>query len=387
MPPASRGAPGRFEPGASGGDSARTTGTIPVREKNKQTPLPEPDPGLLSPRDREILRDIIHTHTLSGEPVSSLAVSKHRQHSLSSASIRNVMADLEEQGFLYQPHTSAGRVPTVAAYRLYVGSLMQTCYLSARDRRYIAAELGATSDGGALMNAVTHLLSELSQQVGVVLTPKVEDTVLKTVDFVPVEGRRVLCVIVSTGGFIDHVLIDTDEEIPRRDLVRVSNYLNDNFAGLELREIRDRLLALMAEDRAHVDRWLAQAILLARRAMEGAQAPEVLVEGTTSLFDQPELKSVASVRRVLDTFADKARLVGMLNSCLDSDEGVRVFIGEDNEVTSELDFSLVATTYGIGERSLGTLGILGPARMEYPRIVPLVRYLGETLSRTLVGGG
>lgn len=346
----------------------------------------QPDAGPLSPREREILRDIIQTHTISGEPVSSRAVSKHMQHRLSAASIRNVMADLEELGFLEQPHTSAGRVPTATAYRLYVESLMQTCYLSAQDRRYIAERLEDAHGGDTLMAVVTHLLSKLSRQVGVVLTPKVGSTVLKSVDFVPVEGRKVLCVIVSTGGFIDHVLIETEEEIARRDLVRISNYLTEDFAGLELREIRDRLLRTMAEDRAHVDRWLAQAIDLARRIVQETQDPEVLVEGTATLLDQPELRSVESVRRVLDTFADKARLVGMLSSCLEG-EGVRVYIGEDNEVTSELDFSLVATSYGIGSRSLGSLGILGPARMEYPRIVPLVRYLGETLSMALAAGG
>lgn len=353
-----------------------------MQARNPITEHAQSDAGPLSPREREILRDIIQTHTISGEPVSSRAVSKHMQQRLSAASIRNVMADLEELGFLEQPHTSAGRVPTAAAYRLYVESLMQTCYLSTRDRRYIAEQLGDARGGDTLMAAVTHLLSELSRQVGVVLTPKVDSTVLKSVDFVPVEGRKVLCVIVSTGGFIDHVLIETDEGIARPDLVRISNYLTDNFAGLKLREIRDRLVHAMAEDRADVDRWLAQAIDLARRVVQDAQAPEVLVEGTTILLDHPELRSVESVRRVLDTFADKARLVRMLTSCLES-EGVRVYLGEDNDVTSELDFSLVATTYGIGNRSLGSLGILGPARMEYPRIVPLVRYLGETLSKAL----
>ena len=298
------------------------------------------------------------------------------------------MADLEELGFLLQPHTSAGRVPTAAAYRLYVDSLMHTSYVSIEDRRYISEQLAAVAqDSETLMGVVTHLLSELSQQVGVVLTPNVDNTVLKSIDFVPVGVRRVLCVVVSTGGFVDHVLIETDEEIARRDLVRLSNSLTDHFAGMELREIRDRLVDLMVEDQANVDRRLAQAILLAKRAIAGAQPPDVLVEGASVLLGQPELRNLECVRKMLDTFADKARMVKMLNSCLESDGGVRVYLGEDNDVISELDFSLVATTYGIGDRCLGSLGILGPARMEYPRIVPLVRYLGETLSEALTTSG
>ncbi len=341
------------------------------------------DTSRLSPRDRQILVDIIQTHTRSGEPVSSRAVSKHPQHCLSAASIRNVMADLEELGYLLQPHTSAGRVPTTAAYRLYVESLIETAHLSLEDRRRIDEALfSEDEDGDTLVGAASRVLSEMSQQVAVVVRPKVEATVLKAVDFIPLEGRRVLCVVVSTVGFIDNLVIETDEPMARRDLVRISNYLSEHFAGVELREIRDRLLRMMAEERAHVDRWLAQAIELAQRTVAGFKAPDVLVEGTTALFGQPEVRDVESIRRILDTFADKARLVRMLSSCLES-KGVRVYIGEDHEVTSELDFSLVATSYGIGKRALGSLGILGPARMEYPRIVALVRYLGETVSRTL----
>lgn len=363
---------------------SRSMRDTPVPRNKPTTPIREPDLSQLSGRDREILCDIIRTHTLSGVPVSSRAVSKHSEHKLSAASIRNVMADLEDLGLLLQPHTSAGRVPTAAAYRLYVDSLMQTCRLSNQDRRYIAEQLGDFSGSSeALMGTITHLLSDLSHQVGVVMTPKVDNTVLKSVDFVPIEGHRVLCVIVSTGGFVDNIVIKTEGEIPRRDLVRMSNYVTDNFAGQALRHVRDRLLALMAEDRAHVDRWLAQAIDLARRAVEGAQSPDVLVQGTSALLDQPEIRSIESVRRMLDTFADKARLVKMLNSCLESDGGLRVYIGEENDVTSELDFSLVATTYGVRDQVLGSLGILGPARMEYPRIVALVRYLGETLNEAL----
>ena len=337
----------------------------------------------LTQRDLEILQEIIRTHTLSGEPVSSRAVSKLSSHHLSAASIRNIMADLEDCGLLVQPHTSAGRVPTQAAYRLYVESLMQRTEVPASQRRYIEDHLiEAASDNDVLMHVVTHLLSELSEQVGIVLTPTVEDTVVKSIDFVSIGEGRVLCVLVSTSGFIDHLVIEVKEDMGREELVRISNYLNDHFAGMHLRQIRDRLLALMAEERAHVDLLLAHAIELARRALSGTQPPGVLVEGTSSLLVKPELSNLSQVRKVLDTFDDKARLVTLLNTCLTSD-GVRVFIGEDTDVTSELEFSLVATTYGVGERSLGRLGIMGPSRMEYSRIVPLVQYLGKTLSRAL----
>ncbi len=342
--------------------------------------------GGLSRRDREILKDIIYTHILSGEPVSSRAVSKHAQHSLSAASIRNVMADLEDSGLLAQPHSSAGRIPTEAAYRLYVESLMQMRKISNRERVYIEEYLlDGSIDTDHLMGAATHLLSELSDQVGVVLTPSIQEIVLKSMDFVSLGRHRVMCVMVSTTGFLDHLVIDVDEDFSREELVRISNYVTSNFAGRRLTEIRDQLLRMMDAERAHVDRWLASAISLARRAVDVSSEKGVLVEGTTSLLDRPELSDVEQIRRVFDTFADKARLVEMLNKCLIGD-GVRVFLGEDSAVTSELDFSLVATSYGVGATTLGSLGIIGPSRMEYSRMVPLVRYLGETLSRALASG-
>lgn len=338
----------------------------------------------LAPRDRQILKDIIRTHVQSGEPVSSRTVSKHSEHRLSAASIRNVMADLEELGLLAQPHTSAGRIPTQAAYRLYVESLMGKRSLPEKDRRYIEETLrSAVHDAYELMSAVSQLLSELSHQVGVVLTPTVEEGVLRAIDFIKVSDKRVLCVLVSSSGFVDHVVIDTEEDLSREELIRISNYVSDNFCGNSMRRIRDRLIQLMSEEKSHVDRWLSQSLELARRAVDISQIQEVLVQGTAGLLDQPELAEVSRIRRMLDTFADKARLVQMLNRCLEGD-GVRVFIGEDSDVTSELDFSLVGISYGDGQRSLGSLGILGPSRMEYPRIVPLVHYLGEALSRALV---
>lgn len=337
----------------------------------------------LSERERSILKDVIHTYVLTGEPVSSRTVSKHAQHGLSAASIRNVMADLEDLGLLCQPHTSAGRIPTETGYRLYVETLMTRSSLPLDDRRYIEDRLREAGDAEQKMAAITHLLSELSDQVGVVLTPAVEEICLKSADFVPIGGRRVLCVLVSTSGFVDNVVVRTDEELSRDDLVRMSNYVTESFTGLRLRRIREDLLRLMADEKSAVDSWLGGALRLAQQALEGSNEQEVLLEGAASLLGRPELSDVERVRRMLDTFADKARLVNLLSSCLESDGGVRVFIGKDSDVTSELDFSMVATTYGSGDGALGSLGVIGPSRMEYPRMVPLVRHLGKTLSRAL----
>ena len=339
----------------------------------------------LSPRYGRILREVIQTYILTGEPVSSRLIAKLDAEGQSAATIRNIMADLEEWGYLAQPHTSAGRVPTPAGYHLFIETLMQTRSLPVRERRYITETIGgAPGDSDQLLSLTSHLLSELSSQVGIVVTPVIGETVLKAIDFVPMSGCRALCVVVSTTGFVDSKEVATDAPIPREELVRISNYLTDNFAGLTLREIRERLLGMMAEERAQVDRLLQLSISLASRGLEASQGPGVLVDGTSSLLAGPGVADVERVKRLLETFGDKARLVQLLNRCMEGG-GMRVFIGEDSDLTAD-DFSLVATTYGAGERVLGSLGIFGPSRMEYPRIVPLVHYLGEALGRALAAG-
>ncbi|MEE8367997.1 MAG: heat-inducible transcriptional repressor HrcA [Thermoanaerobaculia bacterium] len=337
----------------------------------------------LTARDRSILREIISTFLSSGEPVSSRSVAKRHRQGLSPATVRNVMADLEDLGYLSQPHTSAGRVPTDSGYHLYIDSLMPSRLVSAQARRYIDEHLRqATQNGDQLVAVATQLLSELSHLIGIVITPDMGETVIKALNFVRLSGKRVHCILVSENGFVDHKIIETKAEISEKELLRISNYLTHHFAGLTLKEIRDRLLDMMADARASVDKLLASAIALGHEAVREEAVPSLLVEGTAAVLTQPELADLDMIRRLLDTFADKAKLVGILNQLIEG-KGVRVVIGEDSDLTSNLEFSLVATTYGIKEKSLGSLGIFGPSRMNYPAVIPLVDYLGERLSLAL----
>lgn len=337
----------------------------------------------LSERDREILKDVIGTFVLTGDPVSSRSVAKHRRHGLSAATIRNVMADLEEQGLLSQPHTSAGRVPTGEGYHLYIESLMPRAALPEDEKRYIDASLpGGSPEGERLMSSASHVLSELSDKIGIVMTPAIGKTVLKAISFVKLSGCRVLCVVVSGSGFVDNKVIETTEPIDRDELIRISNYLTDNFHGFSLIEIRERLLALMAEERVKVDLLLARSIDLARGALSDQHGPELLVEGTNAVLRMPELADLERVKKLLDKFADTIGIVQILSQ-VNTGRGVRVLIGDESDLTSDLDFSLVTTGYGVPGRTLGSLGVFGPSRMEYPKVIPLVHYLGERLSQAL----
>ena len=341
------------------------------------------DPG---GRDRRILEDVIRTFIHTGAPVSSRSLAKKTRHGLSSASIRNVLADLEDFGYLSQPHTSAGRVPTAAGYHYYIDTMMRSRVLSAEKKQYILGNLERVlTDVEDLMGMVTHLLTEMSQQIGIVVAPMISETRVKAIHFLKLSGRRALCVLESEGGLLEQRVVQTVQTMTPEELVEISNYLTEHFSGLSLREIRDRLLLMMDDDREEIHRLLSIAITLAQQALGTSEKPEVLFEGTESVLTQPELSDVVRVRRLLETFTDKAELVRMLDQLIDG-TGMQVIIGEDSVLTSDLDFSLVATTYGSSDRVLGALGIFGPSRMEYEKVVPLVDFLGRTVSETLLDG-
>lgn len=351
--------------------------------ETKPTQPAPPELQALGDRDRAILKDVIHTYILSAEPVSSRTLARHGRLRLSAATIRNVMADLEDLGYLMQPHTSAGRVPTREGYHYFIEALMDAESPTLREQRYIDENLkSAPADVKHLMVASVYLLKDLSHQVSIVLTPALGETILRSIELVPIAGTKVLCVLVSASGFVDNKVVETQTPASREELTWISNYLTENFAGLPVNEIRERLLRMMAEERAQVDRLLALSIDCARQGLGHQEPQELLMEGTSEVLSQPELADIHRVRQLFDTFSRKARLVGVLNQVLGG-EGVRVLIGDDSDLTSELDFSLLTTSYGVGDRRLGTLGVFGPSRMQYQRLIPLVHYLGEALSRIL----
>jgi heat-inducible transcriptional repressor len=293
------------------------------------------------------------------------------------------MADMEESGFLFQPHTSAGRLPTTAGYHYYVDSLRSGRGVTPADRLYIREQFEESVVGvDDILGMATRLLNNLSNQIGVLLTPSIGEATLKALHFVRLSGRRVLCVLESAGGVVENREIETLLPLRREELTRISNFLTDNFSGLTLREIRDRLLQMMREDRNEIDELVSNAITLAQKALVSDDMPNLLVEGTVAIIGQPELSDVPRVKRLLETFAEKAELVQMLNQILET-RGPCAIIGDDSDLTSDLDFSLVATPYGTSEKTLGTLGIFGPSRMPYHRVVPLVRYLGEAVTKAL----
>src|SRR5262245_41410841 len=336
----------------------------------------------LDERSAEVLRSLIHAHVASGEPVGSESLSRLLARPLSPATVRNIMADLERLGFLDHPHTSAGRVPTDEGYRYFVDSLMGREPLPARDAEAIRSGLRPRegSPQEVLENAV-HLLSRLSRNVAFVLAPDIARTSFRHVDFVRLPAPRVLAVLVDQTGLVTHKVLEMPDDLGQDDLQACANYLNQNFSGMRLPEVRQRLLELMQEEKALYAQLLQKAVRLGERAFAGDGGGSVIVAGTANMLGQREV-DLEQMRALFKTFEEKSRLVKILNACL-SDEGIRIVIGRENPEPDLRGTSLVAASYPLGgDAGLG-VGVLGSTRMEYARVVALVDQVAREISRAL----
>jgi len=341
-------------------------------------------------RRRAVLATIIEEHLLSREPVGSHAVADQFAHASgwSSATIRNVMAELDDFGLLEQPHTSAGRIPTDRGYRYYVDNVVSDTRLSKSDLKAIQ-QIGMTEvtmRPDRLMERASHVLSELSQNVGIVVWPSLAENSLQHVSFLNLPDSRILVALVSTSNIVQDKVIRLDERFSQDELNTIARYLNAEFHGKSLRLIRREILARMKEDRALYDRLLRNAVLLCERSLddEDSAAGEVYIEGAFNILTQPEFANRERLREVLQTLEEKKRLVKILTECLDGDRReVRVVIGGENAVASMKRCAVITASYQLDGEVSGTIGVVGPTRIEYGRTMAVVNYLARFIERAL----
>jgi len=361
----------------------------------------------LDDRRRDVLRTLIELHVETGEPVGSENLSRAFGRSLSPATLRSLMADLEALGYLDHPHTSAGRVPTDEGYRVYVDSLMNPHPLPPGEAARIASELRSPEASVEhTMERASHLLSRLSRHVGFVLAPDIARASFRHIDLVPLGHPRILVVMVASTGIVTQKVIEVEERIDPAELPACANYLNAHFAGMTLGEIRARLVDLMKEEKALYDSLLQKVAALGERAFalpEGEAS--VYLDGTSNMLSQPEFDDLERMRALFRTFEEKGRLVRILNACMRAlfrtfeekgrlvrilnaciaGEGIRVFIGHENPDPGLRDLSLVTASCGVeGEPGFG-LGVLGSTRMEYAHVVSLVDHVSRAVSEILRG--
>jgi heat-inducible transcriptional repressor len=336
----------------------------------------------LDERRREVLRELIRLHIESGEPVGSESLSRSLNRTLSPATLRNVMADLEALGFLDHPHTSAGRVPTDEGYRFYVDSLAGLQPLAPDERQQIDAELRSKeASAEQTLERASHLLSRLSRHVGFVLAPDIARTSFRHIDLVPLAHPRVLVVMVSASGLVTHKVIEVEEKLGPADLQACANYLNEHFSGMSLADIRRRLLELMSEEKALYDALLQKVLPLGERVFDLDAEGSVYLDGTSNILARPEFEDLERMRALVRTFEEKGRLVQILNACLSGD-GIRVLIGHENPDPELRDLSLVTARVAGDDGGLG-LGVLGSTRMEYAHVVSLVDHVARAVADVL----
>ena len=344
-------------------------------------------------RGQIVLSAIINEHFVTGEPVGSRSVAGKFGDSFpaSAATIRNVMSELEDFGFLEQPHTSAGRVPTDKGYRFYVDNLLGVLSLSDDDLQLINKEFGlneleSLDTPDRLMEKTSHLLSALSKNIGIVVSPSLAQDPIQHIEFVNLSDRRVLVVLVSAPNKVHNKIIRLKEALPQEELNRTARYLNVEFGGKSLMEIRVKILKLMHEEKALFDKMLQTAMILCSQSIESddrAQG-EVYVDGTANLFSTNSFADFERLRRLLRTIEEKSRLIQVLNECIGRENSlsgdVQVIIGSENSVDSLQNCTLITAPYHIGkDGAIGALSVLGPTRIEYARVISIVGYIARVL--------
>lgn len=342
------------------------------------------NPALQERRNRQILADIVRAYIETGEPVSSRAISKRYEETLSTATIRNVMADLEDGGLLYQPHTSAGRVPTAAAYRFFAQEIASQATLRLEDREWIRREMAAATSAAEITERAGHVLAEVSHGLGIVIAPPLAKTVLEHARMWLLPDGRVVVVLISPGGVSRDKILRPNRLFTQGELDATAEFLNREYAGWTLEAIRADLLQRLATERERYEGLVRSALTLCDPAVLGdASRSEVHVEGTAQIVGAAEFGSQAQMRELLVAIEEKHRLVSVLNACIDTPEPVHVQIGIKEIAPAGENLALISAPYLRHDEVQGTLGVLGPTRMHYERAMTAVAYVAQLFSEAL----
>jgi heat-inducible transcriptional repressor len=332
-------------------------------------------------RHQQILSDVVRAYIETGEPVSSRAISRHSVESLSPATVRNVMADLEEGGYLYQPHTSAGRVPTAAAYRFFVEQVTAQATASPEDREWIRRELEAAQTPEAVMERASHVLAAVSRGLGIFISPPLARSVVEHLRFLLLPDNRILVVLVSTGGQTRDKVIRPERTFRQEDLDQIAAHLNNHYVGWTLDAMRADLRAQVERDRERYGRLAGDALLLCDPSVLGDSSERTIyVEGAAQIAVSPEFTNQEQLRELLEAIEEKDRLIALLSRCIESPEPVHVELGLDEMSSAGKHLALVSSSYTSNDQVQGTLGILGPMRMHYERVITAVAFMAQFFS-------
>ncbi|HRF21093.1 heat-inducible transcriptional repressor HrcA [Comamonas denitrificans] len=332
---------------------------------------------MLDDRAKLLLKVLVERYIADGQPIGSRTLSRSSGLELSPATIRNVMADLEELGLIASPHTSAGRIPTARGYRLFVDTM-----LTAQRQALVAPQLPAEQPQKVIANAA-HLLSNLSQFVGVVMAPK-RSSVFKQIEFVKLSERRVLVIIVAPDGDVQNRVMFTDSELDSSQLIEAANYLNSHYAGLDIEQVRERLRTEVEQLRSQVADLMQAAVNISAEALSPAtQEEQVVIAGQSNLLAVSDFShDMHNLRRAFDLFEQKTQILRLLDFSSQA-EGVRIFIGGESHIVPIEELSVVSAPYEVDGQIVGTLGVIGPTRMPYDKMIQIVDITSKLVSNAL----
>lgn len=337
----------------------------------------------LNERSRQILEAIVEDYIGTAEPIGSRAVTRRHRIGLSPATVRNVMSDLEEMGYLASPHTSAGRIPTQKGYRFYIDSLLRIGSLSEQQQRLIDHHYSSRGlQVEERLRETGRMLSAISNYAGIVMAPRLITTVFRHIEFLQLSRGKILVVFVSRSGMVQNKIIETEEPIAQSELEQVSNYLNRTLAGLSIQQIKERLVEEMAEEKALYDKLLSRALNLSREVFGEDDEGKIFIEGASNILEQPEFADLERMKKLFRTFEQKSLLVKLLDKSQHAD-GIKIFIGSETEYSEIEGCSLIASTYSSRQGTIGTLGVIGPTRMPYSKVIPIVDYTARLVSQLL----
>lgn len=336
---------------------------------------------MLTERAQILLKTLVERYIADGQPIGSLALSHYASMDLSSASIRNVMADLEEMGLVASPHHSAGRVPTVQGFRFFVDRLLTIQALESKEIERLEAQL-AEAEPHAAINQASHLLSQLTRFAGVVMIPKRRNaTVFQQLEFLRLADCRVLLVVITTDGEVQNKILHTHRTFSANELNQAAQMLNQYYAGMTLSEVSQRMLHELQLLHTDIDQLMQQALTASAAVLKRTDESWVL-SGEHNLLSADAFSNIGQLRRLFDLFEQKTALIQLLDLSLHA-EGVQIFIGSESENTPPTDCSVVTAPYRVNGEIVGTLGVIGPTRMPYHRVIPVVDVTAKLLSNVL----
>jgi len=339
----------------------------------------------LDPRYKNILKAIIDEYIFTGEPVGSKTIVSQYPFNLSAATIRNVMADLSDMGLIQKPHVSAGRQPTEKGFRFYVDSLLTASDISAKEKELIIRKYKFSSkDIPSLMKLTSDILSSLSQFVGIILAPKVDENIFKHIEFVHLHSNNYLVILVTHSGLVNNKFIAIDFDLNSSELKRMENYLNQVMGGLSIAQVRTTILHEMRKEETTCNSMINKALALGNIILsdENYQMAELFINGQYNIIDLPEFADLDKLKQLMKTLQERKKLISLLDATTNTSE-IQIFIGSESGSKEISDCSLVTAKYRQDNQVLGTLGVIGPKRMDYGRIIPMVNFTAKILSKLI----